>query len=238
MYINHLSAFTSFLCESKRTLEEIARYLALHVFQELHTCALLLGKLGNDRSLDLKSSFGIDGAQADLLRKISLDKNLPITEVIKNGSSLFANSRSDVIAKYPEMEELFATDNHWGGCIAIPAHNQGSLMLLVKGLPDLNHEFEHFLKALGNLLSIELENSPNLNRSRLRDAAEEHPLSTRQELIRQFLAKGFTNAHIAQEIGYSESLVRQETIAIYSALQISGRKDLIDQKRSMTKKQA
>ena len=111
-------------------------------------------------------------------------------------------------------------------------------MLLVKGLPELNHEFEHFLKALGNLLSIELENSPNLNRSRLRDAAEEHPLSTRQELIRQLLAKGFTNAHIAQEIGYSESLVRQETIAIYSALQISGRKDLIDQKRSMTKKQA
>jgi DNA-binding NarL/FixJ family response regulator len=41
------------------------------------------------------------------------------------------------------------------------------------------------------------------------------------------LAKGFTNAQIAQEIGYSESLVRQETIAIYAALRVSGRREHI-----------
>jgi DNA-binding NarL/FixJ family response regulator len=44
------------------------------------------------------------------------------------------------------------------------------------------------------------------------------------------MEKGFTNPAIAAEIGYSESLVRQETMAIYSLLDISGRKELLERK--------
>jgi DNA-binding NarL/FixJ family response regulator len=41
------------------------------------------------------------------------------------------------------------------------------------------------------------------------------------------LSKGATNSEIALEIGYSESLIRQETIEIYRTLGVSGRKELI-----------
>jgi DNA-binding CsgD family transcriptional regulator len=37
---------------------------------------------------------------------------------------------------------------------------------------------------------------------------------------------GKTNAHIAAQLGYSESLVRQETIIIYRKLGVGGRKEL------------
>jgi DNA-binding NarL/FixJ family response regulator len=37
------------------------------------------------------------------------------------------------------------------------------------------------------------------------------------------LERGFNNAQIGLEIGYSESLVRQETVAIYRKLQVTGR---------------
>jgi DNA-binding NarL/FixJ family response regulator len=40
--------------------------------------------------------------------------------------------------------------------------------------------------------------------------------------------KGLTNAQIAGEVGYSESLVRQETIQIFRVLGVSGRKEIID----------
>ena len=42
------------------------------------------------------------------------------------------------------------------------------------------------------------------------------------------MCKGFTNAQIAAEIGYSESLVRQETIQIFRILGVSGRKEIIE----------
>jgi DNA-binding NarL/FixJ family response regulator len=50
------------------------------------------------------------------------------------------------------------------------------------------------------------------------------PLTDRQFVIAGLLEQGFNNAQIAAEIEYSESLIRQETVAIYRKLQVTGRK--------------
>jgi len=55
-------------------------------------------------------------------------------------------------------------------------------------------------------------------------------LTGRQLTIKSLIEKGFTNPAIADQIGYSESLVRQETMAIYAMLGIAGRKALIANK--------
>jgi DNA-binding NarL/FixJ family response regulator len=47
-------------------------------------------------------------------------------------------------------------------------------------------------------------------------------------VILKLILKGLTNIQIGEEIGFSESLVRQESIAIYSALKVSGRKELLE----------
>ncbi|MEY3318245.1 MAG: Bacterial regulatory protein luxR family, partial [Actinomycetota bacterium] len=41
------------------------------------------------------------------------------------------------------------------------------------------------------------------------------------------IKSGSTNQEIASRMGYSESLIRQETIIIYRKLGISGRRDLL-----------
>lgn len=52
-------------------------------------------------------------------------------------------------------------------------------------------------------------------------------LTSRQEIILGFIKDGKTNGAIARELGFSESLIRQETILIYSKLGVRGRQDLI-----------
>jgi DNA-binding CsgD family transcriptional regulator len=52
-------------------------------------------------------------------------------------------------------------------------------------------------------------------------------LTERQSLILKMIQNGDTNQMIAVRMGYSESLIRQETINIYRKLGISGRRDLI-----------
>ena len=42
------------------------------------------------------------------------------------------------------------------------------------------------------------------------------------------MENGLTNIAIANEIGYSESLVKQETMVIFSILNVSGRKELLN----------
>jgi len=53
----------------------------------------------------------------------------------------------------------------------------------------------------------------------------EKPLTERQNLILKLIAEGRTNAAIADVLGYSESLIRQETIKIYAKLGCSGRNE-------------
>ena len=45
-----------------------------------------------------------------------------------------------------------------------------------------------------------------------------------QLVIAGLLERGYNNAEIGLEIGYSESLIRQETVAIYRKLNVTGRK--------------
>jgi DNA-binding CsgD family transcriptional regulator len=53
-------------------------------------------------------------------------------------------------------------------------------------------------------------------------------LTERQEKVLQHLKRGCTNSHIAVLLGFSESLIRQETIVIYRKLGVRGRRDIFE----------
>jgi DNA-binding NarL/FixJ family response regulator len=88
---------------------------------------------------------------------------------------------------------------------------------------------ELFLVSIGSLLGLYASRLPTslvevaINVKQKIDLPAT-PLSDRQFVIAGLLERGFNNAQIADEIGFSESLVRQETVAIYRKLQVSGRK--------------
>ena len=87
MYIHALSAFTEYLCDVRRSLDDIARFLILNTFksmQDLQIYAIYIGKIENDGSLVLKSSFGFESKYLDQWQRIPLVKKLPITESITN----------------------------------------------------------------------------------------------------------------------------------------------------------
>jgi len=52
------------------------------------------------------------------------------------------------------------------------------------------------------------------------------PLTARQNEILSMIRDGLTNITIAAKLGYSESLIKQETIAIYQKLGIEGRREI------------
>ncbi|MFM1964941.1 MAG: hypothetical protein RL134_666 [Actinomycetota bacterium] len=63
------------------------------------------------------------------------------------------------------------------------------------------------------------------------DAPEAPPigaLTPRQTRVLSLMAKGMTNGQIARVLAFSESTVRQETMAIYRTLQVKGRAEAID----------
>jgi DNA-binding NarL/FixJ family response regulator len=53
-------------------------------------------------------------------------------------------------------------------------------------------------------------------------------LTARQLRVLSLMAKGMTNGQIARVLAFSESTVRQETMAIYRILQVKGRAEAIE----------
>lgn len=56
-------------------------------------------------------------------------------------------------------------------------------------------------------------------------------LTPRQLRVLTLMAKGMTNGQIARVLAFSESTVRQETMAIYRILQVKGRSEAVEQGR-------
>ena len=63
---------------------------------------------------------------------------------------------------------------------------------------------------------------------RARHTLVPNQLTERQFTVLQHLALGLTNRQIAMRIGFSESTVRQETMAIYAFFGVRGRKEAVD----------
>jgi DNA-binding NarL/FixJ family response regulator len=98
--------------------------------------------------------------------------------------------------------------------------------------PTNSDEFEDFLRLVGAVVTLYLLGQsyaspvPEFRGTKSKKIAPT-VLSPRQKVILAMLSKGATNSEIALEVGYSESLIRQETIEIYRILGVSGRKELI-----------
>jgi len=63
--------------------------------------------------------------------------------------------------------------------------------------------------------------------SKIKESRMGAKLSEQQELILEMIKDGMTNSSIANRMGYSESLIRQESMAIYQKLGVDGRRDLV-----------
>lgn len=89
-------------------------------------------------------------------------------------------------------------------------------------------EFNEYVDCVRSLLNLYENSENNEIQGQLREQIRPSMhLTQRQETILRMIKELKTNAAIANELGYSESLIRQETIIIYRKLGVSGRKDLV-----------
>jgi DNA-binding CsgD family transcriptional regulator len=188
--------------------------------------SIFIGEIDSSGYLIHKASFGFEQEELKNWLKLSLSLDIPITRAVVSNKCIIVNSPEEFYGNYPVASELGAVDAQWQSCIAVPVLPHGVYFLVNKAKPKKDVEFEPFLRAVGLIMMMYLKRGDSQKKSK--DATSHgSEMTQRQKIILSYVEKGFTNPQIAQEIGYSESLVRHETIEIYSKLNVSGRKDLI-----------
>lgn len=125
-----------------------------------------------------------------------------------------------------------ADQDMWRTGVTIPVGMQLMYFFFLREdatLIDDYYDFISMVAALLNRFESDLIAQKNQKGGNwFRGAATE--LTERESQIEAFIKEGLTNAQIADQLGYSESLIRQETVSIYRKLGISGRKELLVEK--------
>lgn len=232
MLLRKATELANYLTGNKRTPEAIAKFLVLKTFASYSPTALYIAELTNDGHLAHVGGFGFEKTAIARLGSVPLSLHIPITDAVRKDECIFIDNVEQLYAEYPSLAEIEGFVTEWKLAMAWPILPFGVGFAFLDHPADLNEDFKNYLRLTGAVIALHLHREkvespiPEYQRSidRKRTSID---MSNRQKVILEMLSKGATNSEIALEIGYSESLVRQETIEIYRILGVSGRRELI-----------
>jgi DNA-binding CsgD family transcriptional regulator len=233
MYLKKIEALSRYLVANDSRSDEICRFLNFEIFDYLQSRAIFFARLSNEAVLSPVGHYGFPEQAVSSWGSFPLTVNLPITAAVSRNTCIQVNSHKEMIEQYPIFKDLSHTDSDWGSLLAVPVHAYGVYSIVSYAKPEMSDEHDGFLRTIGQLASIGFSKShlASLIDSRKKvgrnGSFQKSTLTPRQELIKKLILRGMTNTEIGSEIGFSESLIRQETMSIYAALGVSGRKELL-----------
>lgn len=230
MYSHKVLAFSDFLAREPKSYNEIAQFLAMNTFAEEKSDCIYLGELIETGVVCTLGGFGWTSTEYSSFIDLPIQSSYPITQSIRTKEILLCINDAAFKKEYPLMADFPVRDD-WVSGIAIPAYPIGGIALFSSITLELTDSARIFYVAIGSLLGLYASRLPKALVAVAITVKEKIdlppvPLSDRQLVIAGLLERGFNNAQIGLEIGYSESLIRQETVAIYRKLQVTGRQAL------------
>ena len=233
---DRMIALLSYLA-SKPTLDDVAQFLVLDIFREHKPRTSLISIFDSSGNVSAAGSFGLASDVVRALRRMSLWDRSPAVDAIRDGEPLVLNDRVSMLGEYPWLENhdgLLNPTMVWP--LTLGTQRLGSLQM--QFAEPVTREavtpvFAATAPILGLYVSLRSPSTAPVETERPQSAPRsgngqvDAELSPRQVRILHLLAEGLTNPQIAARIGFSDSTVRQETMAIYRFLGADGRREAV-----------
>ena len=206
--------------------DQMAQYLSENFCPSGEITGVTISTLRNNGKVVCNTAVGF--LRNDLITgsEIDIKDDRPGSEAMRKLGILVLKS-SDLKGRFSQFVlQEFMTDFQTAIIMNVTPRRMYGFALQVDG--EDYPGFNEYVDCVRSLLNF-YENSENNEiqgqmREQIRPSMQ---LTQRQETILRMIKELKTNAAIANELGYSESLIRQETIIIYRKLGVSGRKDLV-----------
>jgi len=233
MHLGKVQKLAQFLMRPEVSIAEVSKFLALEIFGEWKPSTVYAGEITDDGYIAPLGAFGLPAEVLINSGNISLAEETPLTDSVKRDQIILLE-REEAFERYPVLLDYKGIPEKWDSYLTCPTLPYGVFALTLNSVPIVDEELESLLRTVGALVSLHISRSALKvdsfkPKNRFSRATRAGALTGRQQVIKGLMEKGFTNSAIAAEIGYSESLVRQETMAIYTTLNLSGRKDLFQE---------
>ena len=228
MYSSELTQLVNFL-EGQPNLPDLALYLGTNACLSGELSKVYIGRMEDQGLISSVSTFGYKSDELEFIDDLDLQASKPICLAARKNSIVIRNHNENYYTEFPDAVRF--TDE-WRSIVCIPLSPR-YVMTLALQVPTADDAPEiNYFEMLGILIRFYINLAIVRNEKDVlafhMQSVKGKPLTARQEIILTSLKKGLTNREIAQEVSYSESLIRQETVIIYAKLGISGKKDLVN----------
>ena len=231
-----ISDFTIFLQNKGLTIQNICQYLVTVSLKDYGFYCSVFAEIQKSGQVRVTSHFGADPKDVEAWQDMSLEIKTPVNDCLKENRIVWINTLPNYSQDYELLNSL-PIDDQLKTLVAFPlrgsSHLLGALSILSSKKIELDTEIELLIKSLGHMTALRMEINSKL-KMKLMDSHNDESLNTnsnlsnltaRQRKILEMLIEKKTNKEIADELIYSVSTIKQETIAIYEKLGLRGRQD-------------
>ncbi len=234
MYKRELEDLVSFL-ESQPNIQELATYLGTNACLSGELSKVYIGRVGEDNTISSVATFGYKDTELELVKNIDLQLRKPICIIAREHFIIYRNNTENFYLEFPDAARF---SDPWKSilCIPLPPRYVMSIAFQVSAEDNVNYYeyFETMTLLIRMFLNIHLASNDRDYDAKNSSEMLGKPLTDRQQIIHLYMEKGMVNREIAEQINYSESLVRQETIIIFAKLGVTGRRELLIPKSTVT----
>ena len=225
-YLERIQAVSEFLARAPHP-DQALEFLSAHVSPLDEVAVISRAVVDHDGVVRVENICGFSKDEIISRASLHISQQRPLTTAARTQKIVWAHIDT-VLQQFPDFVH-FDSENPWKSSVTLPIGLKFVYGLSfpsdVTAFDNINNYFES-IRSIIMIYESALDLKGVINSRRVIDESEVQPLSERQNEILDLLKEGRTNKEIADAIGYSESLVRHETMIIYKKLRVTGRHEL------------
>lgn len=225
--LQRIEELTRFLTSGSHTAAALGKHLVDKTLASFDLISLYFFRSDNDGKLRFAGGHNLDSRVTDKWPEFDIETELPLTDCVRNRQFIWLNGKEEWESQYPLMKD-YPINPELKTFINIPLHVEGHPIacLGLSSRSDIKRsgELGSFIMAVSSVAGLYAANLPEFKGAR-QEGISRRVLSRRQNNILNLMREKLTNREIGDELGYSESTIRQETMRIYHILGVGNRRE-------------
>ena len=223
-YLDLVSQLNEYLEIKRPSLDDLIHFVAARTLQSWSAERAFIALIDRDGVFREIAYFGFQFENSAGWTEINIMDRVPMADAARSGSIVIANEEH-ITEVYKDLVDR--RSSRIGRSIIDVPILKGGVPIGVMGIVfageiPADESFLPFLRSLASCVVFAMDDSRR-KISTKRIGGRPVELTERQQKILEMMAQGLTNAVMARHLGFSESLIRQETVKIYRNLNVSNR---------------
>ena len=229
-YLRRAAALARVLQSDALTTDAICQILALALFPGNPPRSVGIFELNPDNTYSLTATFGLSEEVRLRWQNLPLTVRSPVVDAIRGERTIFVETEEELDREYPAAEPGGSRASQVPG-IAVPLRKSGltvGALGILGSVTQRTEECRLFLDLVASVVAMRIKTDSERRHVQVhkgRELIAGLTLTGRESLIQVNMAAGMTNREIAQQLGYSESTIRQDAVSLFAKLNVTNRRE-------------